>query len=252
MHEPQMRSFERQSKHFFWETGDGSLTASEGLSGEWMHHRAGALGETRHVYAPAIRLAFDLVPHPRLLSIGVGLAYVEWVAFAEAIQRGRPLEIASYESEADLREPLRRFLEGGPGGIFSQTLGAVAVGYGIPSERLLEVARVAFADGRWSIEGAWGEPNSSRGPFHGISFDAFSAKTTPTLWNRSVLTAIFRDCADDPCVFASYAATGALKRTLVAHRFENQKRSGFAGKRECTLAVRGGGGLLAASADSSF
>ncbi|MBX9765937.1 MAG: hypothetical protein K2X47_01585, partial [Bdellovibrionales bacterium] len=76
------------------------------------------------------------------------------------------------------------------------------------------------------------------GKFNLILFDLFSSKTNQELWAEPFLTQFLEERAEQRCVFASYAATGNLKRALRRHGFTLAQVAGFAGKRETTLAHR--------------
>ena len=94
----------------------------------------------------------------------------------------------------------------------------------------------------WVLSGALDASwvNSYRGEsFHGILYDAFSAKTCPDLWSEEFLTLFLQKLAAPDCVFSTYASRGGLRRTLVQQGFRVFLRQGFQGKRQSTYAVRG-------------
>jgi tRNA U34 5-methylaminomethyl-2-thiouridine-forming methyltransferase MnmC len=70
-------------------------------------------------------------------------------------------------------------------------------------------------------------------------FDAFSGKSTPELWTPEFLALFLQRVAQEKAVFATYACTGTLKRTLQTAGFVVEKRPGFQGKRDSTTAVLG-------------
>jgi len=75
--------------------------------------------------------------------------------------------------------------------------------------------------------------------WHVMCFDAFSKKSSATLWTEEFLNSFLENHTHADCVFTTYACTSQLKRVLKKHGFSLINRPGFAGKRESTLAMRG-------------
>jgi tRNA U34 5-methylaminomethyl-2-thiouridine-forming methyltransferase MnmC len=71
-----------------------------------------------------------------------------------------------------------------------------------------------------------------------IFYDMYSNKMNQKYWSEEFLTELFRKCCASNCVIATYAATGALSRSLKNNGFVLEKKSGFSGKRHSTLALR--------------
>jgi tRNA U34 5-methylaminomethyl-2-thiouridine-forming methyltransferase MnmC len=96
--------------------------------------------------------------------------------------------------------------------------------------------RTLHEEGSWRIHPAL-EEHLEKLPARAnlVLYDAYSKKTSPELWDASVLTEVIRRMKK-PGVFCTYAANSVLKRTLKSHGFILEERTGFAGKRESTLA----------------
>lgn len=68
-----------------------------------------------------------------------------------------------------------------------------------------------------------------------IFLDGFAPRLNPEMWSLSILQQLAR-CAAPGATAATWAATGAVRRTLSAVGFDVEKKPGFAGKREMTVA----------------
>ncbi len=71
-----------------------------------------------------------------------------------------------------------------------------------------------------------------------IYYDAFARSKQPSLWTRDI---IHKVCGfgSGSCNFLTYAATGELKRQLIACNYKVERLPGPTGKREITRAVKG-------------
>lgn len=215
-------------------TADGSPTLRP-LGGEAMHSLAGARSETDWVYGHAMRTARDAGLAPSLLSIGLGLGYVE--ASAIAIWGMTPdLAIQSWEARADLRELWQQVLAGADQLANTNPLLEVIVA---ATGRALPLLRQLYASGRWSLQPALSLDALPEQRFSVIAFDAYSEKSSPDLWTPELIGALLDRASSDRCILATYASKGVLRRELQARGFTVERRPGFAGKRECTLATRG-------------
>lgn len=227
----------------FHATADGSPTLSAGEQGEWMHHRQGAFSETLYVYGEAIRRV-PPGPSPAFLSVGLGLGYVEILLAAHAMQSRTPenFTVLSFEAEPTLRENFLADLQGQAPAPFAaayeQIYSLFASAFDVPPAKIRECLRQWKGDGRWTLEGALGADTLWTQRYDAILYDAYSSETVAGLWSPEFLNPFLESAAGPRCVFATYAATGELKRTLVRHHFRLEDRPGFCGKRECTLALR--------------
>jgi hypothetical protein len=194
---------------------------------------------------------------PRVLSLGLGLGYVEILAAALCLQKAKELEPAecekllsqfggesfelvdelrhwfiswATEQDADLPPDFRQ--------VYQEILERTATSTQVDPRELKRFIQELLLDGRWQIREALTETTSLQSSFGCICFDAFSSKTSPQLWTEEFLQAFFAKTCSAGCVLSTYACTGALKRTLRSAGFEIQIREGFASKRDSTFAVR--------------
>ena len=87
-------------------TQDGSLTLKpHGKNSEWMHSLAGAYSETQYIYGQTLRKVLSNWPSDQkvqILSLGLGLGYVEVLCAVESLRHQVPFSITTYESEKSL------------------------------------------------------------------------------------------------------------------------------------------------------
>lgn len=249
-------------------TADGSPTARIGDS-ETMHSFRGAFSETLYIYGSALDRFLALEPAmarsecPRVLSLGLGLGYVEILSAAHALQHGYPLRGRSFELVPELIHGFRTWLlapqetvettQGSPViplSIYDQILARTAQAFYLQSATHLDAGELALAIrqrlaaavacGDWILDGPLTSSTDFSQSFHIIAFDAFSSKTTPELWSREFLDPFLARACSPVCVLSTYACTGHLKRALTAAGFTLEIREGYASKRDSTLAVRSG------------
>lgn len=236
------------TKFQFVTTEDGSLSARIGAPGsplehcsEAMHSLRGAFSETVYIYGTAIELAAKQGFDERVLSMGLGLGYVEMLATAIALKAGRHVRGESFEIVPELRDYFRAWLEGCElpedfGAAYDaicarteETIGATGV---------REALAAAVRDGAWLLRDELGAETTFASKFGCICFDAFSSKSTPDLWSENFLGAFLQKTAAPDCVLSTYACTGALKRALKTSGFDVTIREGFSSKRDSTFAIR--------------
>jgi S-adenosyl-L-methionine-dependent methyltransferase len=231
-------------------TQDGSptlrLTSPEGES-ESMHSLRGAFSETVYIYGAAIERCLKERFEPRILSLGLGLGYVELLAVALQLRDAPTSEFGgeSFELLPELREFFYSWtlgeLEKVPADFvraYDEILDFTARATGIESSRIRSQLAELLKTGRWVLSGPLDAKTEVHGPFGCLCFDAFSSKTSPDLWTEEFLDQFFAKVAAPGCVLSTYACTGALKRTLKANRFDVTIRAGFGSKRDSTFAVR--------------
>lgn len=235
-----------QGFHFIT-TEDGSpslrLGTTEPLS-EAMHSLKGAFSETGYIYGAALDRAIDSGFEPRVLSMGLGLGYVELLAAAKMARRGLvDFRGESFEIVPELRDLFTGWLRGEAidpefakayDDIEALTCRQTELAPGTTREILAE----AVASGRWLVREALTASTEFGGKFGTICFDAFSSKSTPDLWTEDFLRSFLEKTAAPGCVLSTYACTGSLKRSLKACGFEVTIREGFSSKRDSTFAVR--------------
>lgn len=240
-------------------TADGSYTARIGL-GETMHSMRGALGETIYIYGTT----FDRMHSahcastqqaPQILSLGLGLGFVELVAAAVAIKFDAPLCGESFEADSRLLVSFENWVNGGaeiaghvPYFVYEKTLEMTALAYGLDPNAILAKLRQGLSAGTWRLSGpllasTFSDQTGDDGAakqrrFNAVAFDAFSSKSTPELWTREFLDPFLSLACSPDCILSTYACTGHLKRALVDAGFTLEIREGFASKRDSTLAWR--------------
>lgn len=240
----------------FESTLDGSptlrLQGPEGLS-EAMHSLKGAFSETEYIYGTAILRSLENTEQaPRVLSMGLGLGYIEVLATALALKAGRAQELSgeSFEAVPQLREWFLAWVQGNsaqpsastlPLGFqqaYDQLLQKTAAATATSASDVHRELRRAFVEGRWVFSGPLTPETEFQKPYTCICFDAFSSKSAPDLWNESFLLDFLARATTPSCVFSTYACTGSLKRALRTSGFQLNIREGFASKRDSTFAER--------------
>lgn len=248
--------------HFTFEiTDDGSPTLRIGnvepLS-EAMHSLRGAFSETVYIYGTAISRAFGLKrcrspkEAPRILSMGLGMGYVEILSAALALQTAWKTKDdnlvqgfggESFEILPELRERFRAWVfdEELPADFkqaYDYILDRSAQETGQEGSAIKSLLRSAIESGRWIVREELTADTKFTERFGCVCFDAFSSKSTPDLWTEEFLMKFLEKTAAPDCVLSTYACTGSLKRSLKASGFDLQIREGFHSKRDSTFAVR--------------
>ncbi len=195
---------------------------------ESMHHSGGAAAETEYIYGEAIRLGLSIQKNLNFLVVGLGLGYIEILISSLACGQN----ISSFEIDPELRNNFQNWINGSDEfEIYNQVCKALKFDS--------EFARQSFQKNNLALNAELNLQTKFEQKNHIICFDAFSAKTSGSLWTEEFLeNFILNACALD-CIFTTYACTGLLKRVLVKHSFQLNPRAGFTGKRDSTLAVRG-------------
>ncbi|MCS7293666.1 MAG: MnmC family methyltransferase [Gloeomargarita sp. SKYBB_i_bin120] len=222
-------------------TADGSPTIQDLThpQREWMHHRGGAYQETQYIYGEAIRAVLARCTHPRFLVVGLGLGYIEILIACEwlKISRADTCRILSFEADEHWRTNFQQWCQGQP-----TELDAI---YQLRDQKFQQDYpqqmrhAPAWLQQFLELHGQLDRLPQWQGQIHGILYDAYSAKTSPDLWQETFLAALIQHYAASPCLFVTYASTGSLKRALTACGFTLHQRAGFAGKKASTWATRG-------------
>lgn len=213
-------------------TSDGSPTLLQEGLGEEMHARGGALSETEYVYInPLKEFIQKLEPKViQVVSVGLGLGYLEVLSYLTAKEFDVSIKILSYEKEPSLIENFKERIS------HPQDFPEYFSIFGVESPE--NFCSSSFLD---SIEWCGPFEVESIIQFYDVPtalmFDAYSNKTNPELWSQEFLTSVFMKLPL-PSFIASYASTGSVNRALLASGFYREKRRGFLGKRECTLAFK--------------
>lgn len=251
----------------FVKTADGSYSANF-KDGEWMHNSQGAFSETVYIYLPVIKETFRSLSKDQastqicLGSIGLGLGYIELLACGELFANYRSeytsFQIVSYESDWYLRNSFDFFLKNSSAIIereinkkveeitidfvYFSIVFHVCNYFKISLQEFSVFLQTAISRKIVQLNAAFSgkhdtQTEGENAVFRGICFDAFSAHTSPELWDENLLENLMAH-ADPICFFGTYASKCSLKRILKSHGFTLHKKSGFQGKRESTFAVR--------------
>lgn len=208
---------------------------------EHMHHRGGAYSETQLIYGNPLR---DNLDHGgrSAISVGLGLGYNEILCAVECLQRKispSQFRLLSFESEAILRDRFLAWIQGREQfEIYETVLGFYLKDTSLTSEQVKSWLHQAHQSGFWKSREALGADVQLTEKFHVIFYDAFSAKTSPHLWDESFLTKFFAQACHKVATVTTYACLGNLKRALKANGFEIIVREGFKSKRNSTLGIR--------------
>jgi tRNA U34 5-methylaminomethyl-2-thiouridine-forming methyltransferase MnmC len=228
-------------------TADSSPTLElENSSGlrERMHHSQGARSETIYIYGEALNRSQQFPSPHHVLSVGLGLGYNEVLTACHALKHSwSPRYLISYEQEAFLVDAFVKALQGEESPLLQAhqaMIAQMAQHYGLDVGAICAVLLKWRKLEIWRTEGRWHAELTPVQPFEVILYDPFSAKMNPDFWTeQSLMTFFDRWCAKS-CVFSTYAARGVLTRSLRASGFSVDKRPGFAGKKDCTIAQRPG------------
>ncbi|MCK6599807.1 MAG: hypothetical protein L6Q37_15690 [Bdellovibrionaceae bacterium] len=245
-----------ESKGFSLEvTKDGSPTLRWG-QGESMHHSGGAASETVYIYGYALEKYLKLqMPSNELvvMSMGFGLGYNEILTVVWYLLNQDQLpkiKIVSYEKEAFLYHEFGLWLENRDTPlyeIYEEVLKSVTkllsssdsrISDDLTFQKHIKKNLLDFRkQQQWIQEDAVTSQTNFVDQFNIFLFDAFSNKSTPDLWSTDFLVKLLSGHSKKPCVFATYACRGELKRVLISCGFAFEKRKGFLGKRDATCAV---------------
>lgn len=243
----------------FITTADGSPTLEWQQSPdlvEKMHHSQGALSESLYIYLPVIQTVAEAGWPLKFMSLGLGLGYNEMILAAwlkKQELQGRPLSLQrlhSFESQDLLKDQLLLWLGLAPANLpasegFSQAYDCIVQAlcrhFQLPAGLIQQTLVEWRQSDIWQLKGAYlpsQEPVAEPERYSGLFYDAFSSKMNPELWSEEGLVESLQDLCEPNCVLATYAAKGSLKRALRRLGFAVDLRPGFAGKRQCTLAIR--------------
>ncbi len=215
-----------------------------------MHSLEGALSETRYIYGDALLKASEIEARPRVLSVGLGLGYVEILAAACFLKAGLSAAECggvTYELIDALRDNFVNWLRDKPtqDAAFKQAYDTILEGTAnvsvpgtSPPDEIKTFLRSMIEGGSWRLEGPLSVSTKIEEPFGCICFDAFSSKTSPDLWNEEFLKTFLTQASGERCVLSTYACTGTLKRALIHAEYALTIRAGFANKRDSTFAVK--------------
>lgn len=207
-----------------------------------MHSLEGALAETLYIYAPCVTRAME-IPNPALFSMGLGLGYNEILTSALALKSQRKPKIYSFEIVPELRDFFTDWLEKRNSQLspcYDRILSLMASHFEMESGLIKSNLQELHQKGDFKIFSEVERLNPYGLKFQGILYDAFSSKTSPTLWEENHLNQFIKEYSDlGFCTLSTYASTGSLKRALISNGFNFKKKKGFGMKRESTFAWTG-------------
>ncbi len=207
-----------------------------------MHSLDGALSESLLIYQNCIKQAIDH-SSVHILSMGLGLGYNEIIAATLLLKnKVSDYRLCSFESLPELRIFFMAWLKGQHcelEDVYDQIVTSIARLENLESTQIKKFLLNGFENQAFQIESALPTQNPWPWKFQSILYDAFSAKTDPSLWTEPHLIQFLNEFSDPNfCFFSTYAATGNLKRSLSQQGFTVQKQAGFGKKRESTFAYR--------------
>ena len=233
-------------------TGDGSpsLRLLQGPTpdrekGESMHHSGGAAEETQLIYSQVIHHCFEQIPSPHFISVGLGLGYVELSIARESMTIGSAeFTLESFELIPELREYFQQWLRDAAlpadiQAVYDQVLKYVLKDSTVNAEKLKKLLCEKLENQSVILREALTEICEFQQKAQCLLFDAFSAKTSPALWDEAFLVEFFNKSMAQDSLVSTYASRTSLKRALQATGFLVEVREGFKGKRHSTLARRG-------------
>ena len=214
---------------------------NEPRSGESMHHSGGAFSETCYIYGP--QLEWGLLNHknPKVLSIGLGLGYVEILTATVAIvTKNSQWRLDSFEIVEGLRSEFTKFcLEDKNSHPYQNILARMSQSFLVSQDLIYQELQSALKSDRLKLHGDLTKFDLQKNDYQLVCQDAFSRKTNPDLWSDEFLARLMNSCDENFCSVSSYASLGPLKRSLKSAGFNLYVRPGFHGKRNCTMATKG-------------
>lgn len=205
-----------------------------------MHSMEGALSESLYIYRPPIEFSLESKT-PHILSMGLGIGYNELMALAMLqLKSQENFKILSFESVPELRESFVDWAlqkQSLLSECYNQVCHLIGSELGVETKVLMNTLRNALETRNLVIEESLTSKNPLDIKFNGVLYDAFSGGTDQSLWSEEHFDQFMAEyCDSKQCCFSTYAATGALKRSLKKNGFLFSKKAGFGMKRESTLA----------------
>jgi tRNA U34 5-methylaminomethyl-2-thiouridine-forming methyltransferase MnmC len=188
-----------------------------------------------------VEQSFHNVQSPGFISVGLGLGYNEILIACEALQAEKtPTKILSYEKQQFLMTGFQDWLKGNETALtptYNKILELFAKHYHLEASlvksELLKFYELSILEFPGPLDA-----NSSLSEQNGILFDAFSRKTSESLWDEVFLFYFFNAASAKTCTVATYACTGALKRVLKNLNYVLDIRKGYGKKRQSLFAHR--------------
>lgn len=214
------------------------INSDDERGGESMHHSGGALSETCLIYGQALDWGFQQHKNPLIISLGLGLGYVEILACAKSLLHNSSIELLSFEIVDGLRENFRKFfIEGKKSEVYEWILQNIASTEKVDAEELRSRVKKSLLENQIQLLGNFIPWAPNLKTFDVFCYDAFSKKTSPELWDEEFMKDVFLKGSAKSCV-GTYASNGVLKRSLAAGGFNLERLEGFQGKRNRTWATK--------------
>ena len=160
--------------------------------GESMHHSGGALSETCLIYGQAMDWGFKNHSRPTIISLGLGLGYVEILACAKSLLHNSSFEVLSFEIVEGLRENFRKFfIEGKKSEIYEWILENIARAEKVKVEDLRSLVKKSLQENQLDLLGNFIPWVPNLKTFDVFCYDAFSKKTSPELWDEEFMKNVF-------------------------------------------------------------
>lgn len=228
-------------------------------SSEAMHSLRGAFAETCYIYGSAIEYCLLNDFPPKILSLGLGLGYVEILSAGLILKHVDRMEShiqktfmeqvrgLSFELVPQLRQWFVDWLNDSESCpvefklAYNDILTRTSLHVDFEATKIKIFLKQLITSQAWEIQAALGETTLFTERFACICFDAFSSNSSPDLWSASFLTSFLSNACTEQAILSTYACTGNLKRTLKTLGFAILPKNGFSGKRESTLAIRNSG-----------
>jgi hypothetical protein len=230
-------------------TNDGSptvkwLKGEKGFNGEpeTMHHMGGAYSETQFLYGNIVRSCMDQ-EMMSFVSVGLGLGYIEILVGIEACVRGiRPenVKTLSFESDKFLRSEFLKWVKGEEDSdpVYRLIHSLFQKDSLVSMDQVRSWLLRQWELGQLSLSGALDSDWHWTQKFHCVLYDAFSAKTSPLLWEEEFLHNLIQSACEAKAVVSTYSSKGAMKRAMKNNGFKVTIRDGFHGRRNSTLGER--------------
>lgn len=216
---------------------------------ESMHHSGGAASETLYIYGDPLKQALDYskaknVPTEQLKTcvVGLGLAYIEMCWAKAHVETKTVGSCDSFELVIGLQQKFINWLINQDtenfsfDSIYNKCLSHLNVKQ---PDVVLKLMQHNYSNELNLHRDLLDQENYKNKKWNFICYDAFSRKTNEKLWDEEFLTEWIKNHVETDAVFMTYACLGSLKRALKKNDFYFIKRTGFQGKRDATLALRG-------------
>lgn len=221
-----------------------TLDSSYRPHGESMHHSVGAAAETLFIYGKPAHETLKAQKQGDFLVVGLGMGYIEATLAREGLLLNVPPEnisIVSYESVLELKTCFLSWLyetdeiSANMSAVYDQMVLSLVRDTVLTLEQVKGYLRSLKM---FKILGEILPDYKSDMLFDGIFYDAFSAKTTPFLWEEEFLINFFKTSTKPKSFISTYSYRAELRKALKACGFDVVPRDALAGKRKSTLGLR--------------